>query len=40
MEIRVLGFGDNVVDKYEHEGIMYPGGNCLNFAVYARMIGV
>lgn len=40
MELRVLGFGDNVVDKYEHEGIMYPGGNCLNFAVYARMIGV
>lgn len=40
MELRVLGFGDNVVDKYEHEGIMYPGGNCLNFAVYAKMLGV
>ena len=24
--ISVLGFGDNVVDKYEHIGTMYPGG--------------
>ena len=40
MEIRVLGFGDNVVDKYEHEGIMYPGGNSVNFAVYASQMGV
>lgn len=34
--LRVLGFGDNVVDKYEHKGRMYPGGNCVNFAVFAR----
>lgn len=38
--IRVLGLGDNVVDKYMHILTMYPGGNALNFAVYARMFGV
>lgn len=37
---KVLGFGDNVVDRYEHIKTIYPGGNCLNFAVYAKMIGV
>ncbi|WP_130891508.1 PfkB family carbohydrate kinase [Fusobacterium ulcerans] len=37
--IKVLGFGDNVVDKYEHIKTMYPGGNCVNFAVYSKMFG-
>ena len=37
--IRVLGLGDNVVDKYLHTGVMYPGGNALNFAVYAKLSG-
>jgi sugar/nucleoside kinase (ribokinase family) len=37
--VKVLGFGDNVVDKYEHLKIMYPGGNAVNFAVYARKFG-
>ncbi len=37
--ISVLGFGDNVVDKYEHIKTIYPGGNCVNFAVYATMFG-
>lgn len=37
--VNVLGFGDNVVDKYEHIKTMYPGGNCVNFAVYAQMFG-
>lgn len=32
--ISVLGFGDNVVDKYEHIKTMYPGGNAVNFAVF------
>ena len=36
---RVLGFGDNVVDKYEHTKTMYPGGNCVNFAVFAKQFG-
>lgn len=34
--LSVLGLGDNVVDKYEHLRIMYPGGNAVNFAVYAK----
>lgn len=38
--IKVLGLGDNVVDIYSHTKIMYPGGNALNFAAYARMFGV
>lgn len=37
--MRLLGIGDNVVDQYLHEGVMYPGGNALNFAVYAKMLG-
>ncbi len=39
-KVSVLGFGDNVVDKYEHIKTMYPGGNCVNFAVYAKKLGV
>ncbi len=39
-DIQVLGFGDNVVDKYEHIQTMYPGGNCVNFSVYAKQYGV
>lgn len=38
-QVSVLGFGDNVADMYEHTRIMYPGGNCVNFAVYARKFG-
>ncbi|MED1471641.1 fructoselysine 6-kinase [Bacillus salipaludis] len=38
--MKVLGLGDNVVDKYEHIQTMYPGGNALNFAVYAKRLGV
>lgn len=37
--MRVLGLGDNVVDKYMHIMVMYPGGNALNFAVYGKMMG-
>lgn len=25
--VKILGFGDNVVDMYEHLKTMYPGGN-------------
>ena len=39
MALRVIGIGDNVVDKYLNTSIMYPGGNALNFAVYAKMLG-
>lgn len=38
--VKVLGFGDNVVDMYEHSHIMYPGGNCVNLSVYSQMFGV
>lgn len=38
--MKVIGLGDNVVDKYEHIQTMYPGGNALNFAVYAKRMGV
>lgn len=40
LDISVLGFGDNVVDIYEHTHTMYPGGNAVNFAVYAKWAGV
>lgn len=35
----VLGLGDNTVDIYVDRGMQYPGGNALNFAVYAKMLG-
>lgn len=37
IKMKVLGLGDNVVDKYENLGIMYPGGNSLNFAVLQKL---
>lgn len=37
--VKVLGLGDNVCDVYLHTDTMYPGGQALNFAVYARMLG-
>ncbi|MEM1484284.1 PfkB family carbohydrate kinase [Oscillospiraceae bacterium PP1C4] len=37
--IKALGIGDNVVDKYMHISTMYPGGNALNFAAYAKLFG-
>ena len=38
--MRVLGFGDNVIDRFIDRGIEYPGGNCVNFAVFARELGL
>ena len=37
--MKVIGIGDNVVDDYVHIRTMFPGGNALNFSVYARMLG-
>lgn len=37
---KVLGFGDNVVDIYEHSHIMYPGGNCVNLCAYSKIMDV
>lgn len=38
--VKILGFGDNVVDQYEHTMTMYPGGNCVNLCAYAKLFGV
>lgn len=38
--MKVIGVGDNVVDKYMYKNTMYPGGNALNFAVYAKQLGI
>lgn len=37
--IRIAGMGDNVVDCYQALGLMFPGGNALNTAVFARRLG-
>jgi len=37
--MRILGAGDNVVDRYLEIGRMFPGGNALNVAVAARRAG-
>lgn len=37
--VRLLGLGDNVVDKYIYQNIMYPGGNAVNVAVYSTFLG-
>lgn len=38
--MKVIGFGDNVVDRYVNKKVMFPGGNAVNFAVYARKSGM
>ena len=35
----IVGIGDNVVDRYLARGQMFPGGNALNVAVFARRAG-
>ncbi len=37
--MKVIGIGDNVVDQYAHIHMRYPGGNALNFSVYATLLG-
>ena len=36
--MQVIGIGDNVVDKYINLNKMFPGGNALNFSVYAKKL--
>jgi fructoselysine 6-kinase len=36
---RIIGVGDNTVDRYLHLGRMFPGGNAVNVPVYARRLG-
>ena len=37
--MNIIGIGDNVVDDYVDIRTMFPGGNALNVAVYASMLG-
>lgn len=37
--VKIIGIGDNVVDKYIHMGKMFPGGNALNIAVLCKRYG-
>ncbi len=37
--MRILGFGDNIVDRFLDRGIDYPGGNAVNVAVFAHRLG-
>ena len=37
--VKIAAMGDNVVDCYLDRGEMYPGGNCLNVAVYVSRFG-
>lgn len=37
--MRLISIGDNVVDRYLAQKVMYPGGNAVNVAVFARRCG-
>lgn len=37
--VRLLGAGDNVVDRYTDQGVECPGGNAVNVAVHAGRVG-
>jgi len=37
--MKLIGIGDNVVDRYLGLGMMYPGGNAVNTAVFASRLG-
>jgi fructoselysine 6-kinase len=37
--MRVLGLGDNIVDRFIDRRTSYPGGNSVNFSVFARRLG-
>jgi sugar/nucleoside kinase (ribokinase family) len=40
LQVKVLGFGDNVIDRFLDRGLDYPGGNCVNFAVFASQLAM
>jgi sugar/nucleoside kinase (ribokinase family) len=37
--LKIIGIGDNVCDIYINRNKMYPGGQALNFSVYAKKLG-
>jgi fructoselysine 6-kinase len=39
LEVNLAGIGDNTVDIYIDQNIGFPGGNCVNFAVFTRRLG-
>lgn len=38
-QMKVIGFGDNIIDRFIDRHILYPGGNALNFSVFAARLG-
>ncbi|MFP3579643.1 PfkB family carbohydrate kinase [Arthrobacter sp. SIMBA_036] len=38
--MKIIGFGDNIVDRFLDRNVMYPGGNCVNVAVFAHRLGI
>ena len=38
-DYKIIAVGDNVCDKYLSRGKMYPGGQCVNTCVYAKLNG-
>lgn len=38
-EMKIIAIGDNVVDFYQNQGVLYPGGNAVNVAVASKRIG-
>lgn len=39
VEVKIAAIGDNVIDRYLNKGVMYPGGNAVNVAAHASMLG-
>lgn len=37
--MKIAGIGDNVIDRYMNMGIMFPGGNAVNVAAHAALLG-
>lgn len=37
--MKIAGIGDNVIDRYMNLGIMFPGGNAVNVAAHAALLG-
>ncbi len=37
--LKVLGLGDNIVDRYVHKKMLFPGGNAYNFAIFSKLLG-
>lgn len=37
--MKLIAIGDNVVDFYQNQGILYPGGNAVNVAVASKRAG-